>query len=271
MLRTARQLIETALALLSLVNSDPAAAGDRAVFARGSRVPRGSRRAVLAARHSTRRDRSARAIQDQKDREILLSIFPDTARDRVPRAAMADAARSSRSATSGDVAAMLATVDEVREAVRPLVEYCQRCAPPLPAHLDTAGIEVLRRIAPEQLRATAVRVKALAIAGVAHRPLGLLVAKARTDPQFFDHADTTPVPPPHSGPAVGIEAGSTDDEQPDTDPDVAVDPDLPLAADQAAAIEAELDRRYGPSPTASPARAGLRALFTARATARTSP
>lgn len=74
----------------------------------------------------------------------------------------------------------------IDEAFAALVSYCRRCTPPLPTALDPKGRRALGQYPPAGLAHAAGEVLAEVKAGKIRRsPMGLLVAKARTDPAYF--------------------------------------------------------------------------------------
>ena len=225
----------------------PSAVEDPMQSTRGG-TAQSARRAVVA-RSSLRRATTARSSQTVS--QISSSTFLSserTARTRLTARSVARAPRDDR--------AVVTSPAEVQAALRPLVEFCRRCSPPLPSRLDQTGVHALQRFDAAALRAAALQVKQLAAEGVARRPLGLLVSKARSDPGFFGNEVEDPVMGVADVPVNAV----ADDAGAEPSP-------IRLSAAQEAVVEEELARRVGSSDE-SPARAGMRLLLAAKVAGR---
>ena len=230
---------------------DRAPAGSRARAARLGGVSTG--RAALPTTSAAGSDDLVRG---------LLAVVKDLV--RVLEEAVApvpSAAEDPRQSTRGGTAqsarrAVVTSPAEVQAALRPLVEFCRRCSPPLPSRLDQTGVHALQRFDAAALRAAALQVKQLAAEGVARRPLGLLVSKARSDPGFFGNEVEDPVMGVADVPVNAV----ADDAAAEPSP-------IRLSAAQEAVVEEELARRFGSSDE-SPARAGMRLLLAAKVAGR---
>ena len=219
----------------------PSAVEDPRQSTRGG-TAQSARRAVVA-RSSLRRATTARSSQTVS--QISSSTFLSS-----ERTARSVARRP------GDDRAVVTSPAEVQAALRPLVEFCRRCSPPLPSRLDQTGVHALQRFDAAALRAAALQVKQLAAEGVARRPLGLLVSKARSDPGFFGNEVEDPVMGVADVPVNAV----ADDAAAEPSP-------IRLSAAQEAVVEEELARRVGSSDE-SPARAGMRLLLAAKVAGR---